>query len=107
MIGQSHQFLGNVFDFISPMVYQRMIKKPIGYIHEFTQYLFDLTGKHVVPAIAVKDMPDNLPDGIDAPVLRQEYNQATRLPSTGVCWFSWDGAIEKHKIDIIKRLWAS
>ncbi len=103
--GQNHELLGKVFDYSSPMLYHRRINKPVEYIHQFTEYLSDLTSKPIVPAIAVKDMPDNLPDQIDESVLQQEYDKAIQAPSAGVCWFSWDGAVEKHKTEIIAKIW--
>ncbi len=106
ILGQDHQKLAAHCDFTSPMLYQRMIGKPVGYIHEYTGYLADLTHKPVIPAIAVKDMPDNLEDKIDEVVLQQEYEQATLPPSAGVCWFSWDGAIEKHKSQTLATIWS-
>lgn len=103
--GQDHALLTNIFDYSSPMLYHRMLGKPVEYIHLFTKYLSGLANKPVIPAIAVKDMPDGLPDQINESILRQEYKQAILPPSAGVCWFSWDGAIEKHKTGIIAKIW--
>lgn len=103
--GQDHKLLTKVFDYSSPMLYHRMLGKSVQYIHSFIRYLADLNNKPVVPAIAIKDMPDDLPDQINESILRQEYEQATLPPSVGVCWFSWDGAIEKHKTGIIAKIW--
>lgn len=104
--GQNHKLLTSVFDYSSPMLYHRMLGKPVEYIHEFTRYLFDLGGRPVIPAVAAKDMPDNLPDKINEDILRAEYEQATLLPSAGVCWFSWDGAVEKKKTATIAKIWS-
>lgn len=105
VVGQDHKLLGEIFDYICPMLYHRMIDKPVEYIYQFTKYLSDLTGKSVIPAIAVKDMPDELPDQISESILKQEYEQAVKYPSAGICWFSWDGTIEKHKTGIIGKIW--
>ena len=104
---QTHPLLLKTFDYSSPMLYHRMLDKPVQYVSQFIKYLFDLAGKPVIPAIAVKDMPDDLPDQIDEPVLKEEYIQAVKSPSAGVCWFSWDGAIEKHKTKIIAKMWCN
>lgn len=103
--GQNHALLGKLFDYISPMLYHRMLDKPVEYVHEFTQYLVDLTGKPVIPTIAVKDMPDDLTNQVDESILKEEYAQAIKSPSTGVCWFSWDGAVEMNKTGIIAKIW--
>ncbi len=105
-LGQDHQLLARIFDFTNPMLYHRMLGKPVEYIHDFTQYLFDLGDRPVIPAVATKDMPDNLEDKIDEGMLHQEYEQATLSPSAGVCWFSWDGAVEKQKTEIIAKIWS-
>ncbi len=104
--GQNHRLLAQAFGYTSPMLYNRMINKPVEYIHQFIRDLTDLTGKPVIPAIAVKDMPDSLPDQLNDAILRQEYQQAVKAPSAGVCWFSWDGAIEKHKTLEIAKIWS-
>ncbi|MBI2008412.1 hypothetical protein HYS82_02020 [Candidatus Amesbacteria bacterium] len=103
--GQNHALLVKEFDYSSPMLYHRMLDKPVQYISQFTKYLFDLEGKPVIPAIAVKDMPDNLPDKVDESTLKEEYAQAVKSPSAGITWFSWDGAVEKHKTQIIAKIW--
>ncbi|TSC88429.1 MAG: hypothetical protein G01um101416_97 [Microgenomates group bacterium Gr01-1014_16] len=103
--GQNHALLVKAFDYSSPMLYHQMLDKPVQYISQFTKYLFDLASKPVIPAIAVKDMPDNLPDKIDESILKEEYSQAVKSPSAGVCWFSWDGAVEKKKTQIIAKMW--
>ncbi len=106
VLGQNHELLGQIFDYISPMTYQRMLNRQVKYISEFTQYLFSLSHKLVIPIIQVKDMPDKLNDGVNEEVLSQEYEEAIKPPSAGVAWFSWDGAIEKNKAEIISKLFA-
>lgn len=104
VLGQDHQALGNIFDYISPMLYHRMIHKPVNYISDFTSYLSVLTGKQILPAIQTKDMPDDISDNIDSDELANEYREAIKPPSAGVLWFSYDGAVEKGKTDIISQL---
>lgn len=106
LTGQNHKKLSSYFDFISPMLYHRMINKPVSYISQYTKYLNALTKKPIIPIIQTKDMPDDIPDGVTPKILEQEYAEAVKNPSAGVAWFSWDGAIEKHKTDIIAKIWS-
>lgn len=104
MIGQDHKLLAKYFDLISPMVYHRMIDKPVSYISELVTWLSEETQKPIIPIIQAKDMPDDLPDKIDEDEMQKMYREAVKTPSAGVAWFSWDGAIEKGKTQIIRGL---
>lgn len=86
------------------MVYHRLLGRPVSYISAFTKYLSKLTAKPILPIVQVKDMPDHLPDQVTESILSQELAEAVRPPSVGVAWFSWDGAVEKGKTDLIGRL---
>lgn len=106
-LGQNHKLLSGYFDIISPMLYHRMIGKPIGYNSEYTNWLSLATRKPIIPIIQVKDMPDNLPDRLSDAEMESAYQEAIKEPSIGVIWFSWDGAVEKNKTEIISRLFKS
>lgn len=103
-LGQDHRLLGKIFAISSPMLYHRMIGKPVTYIAEYVRYLASLSKKLVLPIIQVKDMPDDLPDRLDQKEMSQAFQEAIKPPSVGVAWFSWDGAVEKSKTQLIKRL---
>ena len=103
-LGQDHKRLGRVFDFISPMLYHRMIKKPVAYISEYIKWLGEKTEKPVLPIIQVKDMPDDLPDKLLEEEIKQAFNEACKPPSIGVSFFSWDHAVEKEKTKLVREL---
>lgn len=99
VLGQDHKKLGSIFDYVSPMLYHRMIGKPVSYISEYIQYLFGLGIKaEIIPIVQLKDMPDDLEDKITISEIQEEVMQAVTPPSVGVAFFSWDQAIEKNKI---------
>jgi len=99
VLGQDHKKLGEVFDSVSPMLYHRMIGKPVSYISEYSQYLFKLGIKaEIIPIVQLKDMPDYLEDKLTVNEIQKEVREAVKLPSAGVAFFSWDQAIEKNKI---------
>ena len=81
-----------------------MIRKPVSYISQYVTYLYKLTKKPVLPIIQVKDMPDDLADKLSRLEMKQAFQEATKPPSIGVAWFSWDGAVEKSKTQIISKL---
>jgi hypothetical protein len=105
-LGQDHGVLGKIFYSISPMLYHRMIQKNIKYISDYVRYLYKLTGKSVLPIIQVKDMPDNLEDKLSQTEFNKAYYEAKKSPSSGVCVFMWEHAIEKKKEDFITKVFS-
>ena len=84
-----------------------MINITVKILAKFSRYvswLFQETGKPILPAIQVKDMPDSIPDTLENKELKKEFLGATKKPSCGALWFSWDGAVEKEKTDIISKI---
>lgn len=107
VLGQDHEILAKHFDLISPMLYHRMIGKPVNYISDYISYLYKLTSKPILPIIQAKDMPDDLPDTLTEEEMIEASQIASRPPSVGVAWFSWDGAVEKKKENIISHIFSS
>lgn len=103
-LGQDHGALGRIFDWSSPMLYHRMIEKPVSYISEYVKWLSQKTRKPVLPIIQIKEMPDNLPDRLSRDEIREAFKQACKPPSEGVSFFSWDHALEKDKVELVKEL---
>lgn len=103
-LGLDYAKLGNILDISSPMLYHKMIKKSVSYISEYTSWMFNVSGKPVLPIIQIKDMPDDLPDEITEEEIRQEIAEAIKDPSIGVCIFWWNHALEKDKTGIVSRL---
>lgn len=105
-LGQDHAVLGKIFDLSSPMLYHRMIKRPVSYISDFIEWMASTTEKPVLPIIQVKDMPDNLPDALSEEEIQQAFNEAIKPPSAGVAFFWWTHALEKNKTEIISKLFS-
>lgn len=106
-LGQDHSVIGRIFDLSSPMLYQQMIKKSTPYISEYVKWLSDTTQKPVLPIVQVKSMPDDLEDTIAADIITSEFQEATKAPSTGVCFFWWAHILEKNKQGILRKLFSS
>ncbi len=105
-LGLDYGTLGQVFDMSSPMLYHRMIKRPVSYISKYTKWMSEVTGKPVLPIIQIKDMPDDLPDDMAEDEIRAAFNEAKKVPSEGVAIFWWQHALEKHKEGIVSTLFS-
>ena len=108
-LGQDHRLLGKFFDCISPMLYHRMLGKPVRYIGDYVRYLNNLTIEaRILPIIQVKDMPDDLPDELSLEDIEEAIQEALTPPSIGVALFAWDHVIEEHKVagvtEILQRI---
>ncbi len=103
-LGQDHKNISQPFDIISPMLYHRMIGKPIEYISEYVAWLAQETQKPILPIIQIKDMPDNLPDKLSEEEIGRAFREAQKDPSIGTAVFSWDHALEKKKTGILASL---
>jgi len=106
VLGLDYAKLGQIIDISSPMLYHRMIKKPVSYISDYVEYLHDKTGKPVLPIIQIKDMPDDLEDKMSEVEITQAFYEAIKNPSEGVCFFWWQHALEKDKTGIISKLFS-
>ncbi|MCH7951990.1 hypothetical protein IH980_04620 [Patescibacteria group bacterium] len=105
LLGQDHRVLSRVFDFVSPMLYHRMLGKPVRYIGEYVRYLNNFTIEaRILPIIQVKDMPDDLPDELSLEDIEEVMQEALTPPSIGVALFTWDHVIEKGKVEGIKKI---
>lgn len=105
-LGQDHKLLGKIFDLVSPMLYHRMIGKPVSYISDYVKYLSRLIKIPILPIIQIKDMPDNLADKLSWQEVQNAYHEAEKKPSIGVSIFVWEHAIEKDKIGLIKKVFS-
>jgi hypothetical protein len=105
-LGQNHQMLGRSFDMSSPMLYHRMIKRPVSYISEYVKWISEATGKPVLPIIQIKDMPDDLEDKITEGEIKAAFNEAQKEPSVGVAIFWWQHALEKNKTGLVSGLFS-
>jgi len=100
ILGQDHKLLAKYFDAISPMLYHRMIRKSVDYIHEHVEYLKNLKfSAEIIPIIQLKDMPDDLEDKLTIDEFKHACDASVMPPSSGLAIFSWDQAIEKNKLD--------
>ena len=104
ILGQDHKLLAEYFDAISPMLYHRMIKKPVVYISEYVKYLHKLTKKFILPIIQIKDMPDSQPDKLTKEEALGAAKEAVKPPSKGVSIFLWEHAVEKNKIHLLEDM---
>jgi hypothetical protein len=100
--GQDAGELGSLVDFISPMCYSHMVKRPPGWIHEVVSDLDSESAGQILPSIQVSTAYRKKPFPVDA--FRNALQAALELPSAGVIFWSWE-ALEKEpgKLKVVKR----
>lgn len=106
-LGLDYVKLGEIIDLFSPMLYHRMLGKSVEYISDYSNWLAQKTGKSVLPIIQIKDMPDDLEDKMSEEEITQAFHEAIKKPSSGVCFFWWQHALEKGKTKILSKLLSS
>jgi len=106
--GQDIQSISENCDFLSPMIYHRLIQQEVSYIRELTQHLFWQTGKPVLPSIQADDFTN--PGSLSS----FEFETALRMTdiaqvSAGVMIFNWGmlwdekNGIQNEKCAILKQ----
>lgn len=105
-LGLDYLILGQIFDTSSPMLYHRMLGKSVRYIHEYTKWLADRTGKPVLPIVQIKDMPDDLEDKMTQEDIKEAYQETVKTPSLGIAIFWWRHALEKGKTEVVSQLFS-
>ena len=102
-LGQDHRILGSIFQKVSPMLYHRMLGKPVSYISEYTSYLGKLTNAEIVPIIQIKDMPDDISDSLGKEEFEKSLEEAVKNPSNGVSIFMWEHIVRSEKLNWVKE----
>lgn len=106
-LGQDHAQLAPHFEEVSPMLYHRMLGKPVEYISEYVHWLKQATNAAVLPILQLKDMPDNLSDKLQHQEIAAAYEQAKLSEPAGIAFFHWGHALEKKKTAIVQQLFTS
>ncbi len=90
-------------DFISPMCYSHMVKRPAPWINSVVNDMHSRTQSKIVPSIQVKEA--YLADILSVDEFETTLIEALKTPSEGVIFWSWD-ALDKdpEKKDVIEHL---
>ena len=101
--GQDLAAISHHTDFISPMCYSHMVKRPAPWIHSVVNDIYERTQCKIVPSIQVKEA--YLTEIFSVSEFENALLEALKTPSQGVIFWSWD-ALEKDpkKKDVIKTL---
>ena len=88
--GQDHERLARRFDYLSPMAYAHMLRRPPRWIRSVVRTLAATTGARILPSIQVQEAyrPG---EPLTAEEFAQDLREALRPPSAGVVLWSWDG----------------
>jgi Polysaccharide deacetylase len=88
--GQDDERLGKRLDYLSPMTYSHMLRRPPRWIRSVVRTLAATSQARILPSIQVQEAyrPG---EPLSADEFAEELREALRPPSAGVVLWSWDG----------------
>jgi len=86
--GQDIVRLAPLVDYISPMCYQHMVRRPPAWVHAVAQDVYDRTHGRVLPSIQVDKA--YIDDPYTLAQFKEAVTEALKSPSLGVVFWSWD-----------------
>ena len=92
--GQDHERLARRFDYLSPMAYAHMLRRPPRWIRSVVRTLAATSQARILPSIQVQEAyrPG---EPLKAEEFAQDLREALRPPSAGVVLWSWDGLMKE------------
>lgn len=101
--GQDIPSLSVHCDYLSPMTYAHMLKRPPGWVHDIVKDLNRQSGASVLPSIQVGKA--YLENEFDTEEFRQTMEAALQAPSSGVILWSWERLVaEPEKVKLFKDI---
>jgi len=88
IVGQEVVRLAPLVDYISPMCYHHMVRRPPAWIHSVVQDIHDRSLASVLPSIQVDKAYIEDPYTLDE--FKEAVTEALKTPSLGVIFWSWD-----------------
>ncbi len=104
--GQDFAALSTLADYLSPMCYSFMLKRPPEWIHSVVEELGASSTAKIVPSIQVREYyrPD---ERFGVGEFERCLREALRAPSRGVVFWSWDAlAQEPEKRRVVREVLA-
>ena len=106
--GQDVTAIAAHVDYVSPMIYHKLIGHPKEYIGSFTKELADKSHKDILPSIQVAEILDE--GEVPAEEFRESLALALQPPSSGTLIFQWGdlrpdenaSALRREKQDIVR-----
>jgi hypothetical protein len=104
--GQDFAALSKLTDYLSPMAYSFMLRRPPEWIHSVVQDLAASSSVPIVPSIQVREAYREERFGVDE--FERALGEALKPPSRGVVFWSWDAlAQEPEKRRVVRRVLAA
>jgi hypothetical protein len=101
--GQNLKEIAKIADIISPMCYSHMLKRNPSWINAVVKNMYELTKQKIVPSIQVEKY--YLSTEITTKEFDEMVVEATKVPSSGVIFWSWEKILENpEKKEQIKRV---
>ena len=101
--GQDLPALAGLSDYLSPMTYAHMLKRPPGWVHDIVEDFHRQTAAAILPSIQVGQAYLDTP--YDTEECRQMLEAALAPPSAGVVLWSWEHLMaEPEKAELFKDM---
>lgn len=101
--GQDVRALAELSDYLSPMTYAHMLKRPPEWVHDIVEDINRQSGSRVLPSIQVGKA--YLDTDYDLEEFRQTMDAALKAPSSGVVLWSWERLVaEPEKVKLFKDI---
>jgi hypothetical protein len=101
--GQDVRALSSQSDYLSPMTYAHMLKRPPAWVHDMVQDTYRQSRSRVLPSIQVGKA--YLDTDFDLEEFRQTMEAALKAPSSGVVLWSWERLMaEPEKVKLFKDI---
>ena len=101
--GQDVRALSELCDYLSPMTYAHMLKRPPGWVHDIVDDVHQQTAARVLPSIQVGKA--YLENEFDLEEFRQTLEAALESPSSGVVIWSWERLVrEPEKVKLFRDI---
>jgi len=100
-VAQDAAALSKLVDYISPMCYSFMIKRPTSWIHEFCSWLDTQVDIPILPSIQVAKAYAEEEPALEA--FTQAVNEAWKSPSSGIVFWNWEMlSRDSSKLEFVK-----
>ncbi|MFZ5424766.1 MAG: hypothetical protein ACOZAO_03095 [Patescibacteria group bacterium] len=103
IMAQDFELLSGLTDMFSPMLYHKMLGKPVSWVSHMVDYFWQV-GAPFLPLVQTENIESNF----DANEFKESLEGAVQKPSSGVCIFYLDDLmLQPDKLKIAKEFFSS
>lgn len=101
--GQDLNELAKYSDYLSPMTYSHMVKRPPEWVHSVVSDMDEYKKNCILPSIQVGNA--YLPEELSPNEFGESLKEALKEPSYGVIFWNWDAlSKDKEKLELVKKI---